>query len=439
MSHSTIGLGTRLASAWILLLLCSCVDPSTGDCPPVNEESFCATQQASYDSTQYIIIFDDSVSCEDQRQDILRAQALGARVLRQCGCGMFLMGISPDIDPNEHFASAQTQLEHTGGGDGNGSGFTRNYRFSVDVKGYDQQDFFRDSLEKRPKIIPNPVIVGMVDMGLEFSHPDLMPYLWINPMPNSNCFIGDDYSYNAYVNNGTDIYDAFGHGTHVGGILTLPSTQSGALDYNEAAKERLRLMSVKITKGNTTETDLFAAVCGIKYAISHGADVLNLSWGYYAPEPDPLLASVLKEAKQAGVLVIASAGNDGVSTDRCRHWPSGFSALKGYEHVLSVAALDSTGESLACFSNYGENTVQVAAPGTEVNSTFIGHGCNKLTGTSMSAPLVARYAAMLMLAEPDRDMAGIKAQLLTNLLPLGAPGAKSPDQKIPLTNDLICP
>ena len=178
----------------------------------------------------------------------------------------------------------------------------------------------------------------------------------------------------------------------------------------------------------------------IKYAIKHGVDILNLSFGYYAPKPDTAFQSLLLSAKDSGILIVTSAGNDGLDTDRCRHWPSGFSwqdSFPDFDHIISVAALREDTMQLARFSNYGQHSVQLAAPGTCVFSSFINHGCGKATGTSMAAPFVSRLAAILKLKNPLMDHKMLKLEINNLLNPISS--NKQPNRKIPSKTPLICP
>jgi subtilisin family serine protease len=426
---------------WLILLAmwigCEPIYTPPDGCPPKNTAQACPSTQSGYDRFQYILWFDDSVDCERRQQMVLRLQSIGAAPLRQCGCDLYLMGIPPSIDPNEHLTKAYTEMKHNGGG----GHLSRNYQFSVQpVSALDTGIQVNTQLPSQfPPRKASDLTVGIIDMGMDFDHNAIRPYFRMNAAANTNCYFGDELSYNSYVYNGTDIYDGNGHGTHIAGIIALESNEAVPRDYDPALKPGLDLLSVKITKGQTMETDLFAGVCGIKYAVERGVDILNLSWGYYAPEYDTLLAQVLTLARDSGVFVVTSAGNDGIDTDVCPHWPSGFSAMADYEHLISVASLDTTGQALACYSNYGEKSVQIAAPGTDVFSTYPLQSCATMTGTSMAAPFVARYAAMLALSRPALSGAALRSQVLSDATTFAGAGMRPPQVRVPISDELVCP
>ncbi len=115
------------------------------------------------------------------------------------------------------------------------------------------------------------------------------------------------------------------------------------------------------SSGNGTDT---AAAEAIDYAVNHGAKVINASWG--GSGTDPTIAAAIQYADQNGVIIVAAAGNNGTDDDNA-HCFSPASYSVDYPNVISVAAIGSNG-ALACCSNYGVGSVQLAAPGVNIFS-----------------------------------------------------------------------
>jgi hypothetical protein len=136
--------------------------------------------------------------------------------------------------------------------------------------------------------------------------------------------------------------------------------------------------------------------------------IANNSWGGsgYAAA----LGEVLERAEDAGILFVAAAGNEGADNDVEPSYPANFE----FENVVSVAAVDEAG-NLASFSNYGSTTVDIAAPGVGIYSTYPGNRYARLSGTSMAAPHVVGALALLFAAEPQLT----PAEALTRLYDSG--------------------
>ncbi len=134
----------------------------------------------------------------------------------------------------------------------------------------------------------------------------------------------------------------------------------------------------------------------VKYAVSHGAQVINMSFGI--PGGGQTLKNAIKEAIKAGVIVVASAGNENTSAPQ---FPA------AYPDVVAVAATD-LNDVKASFSNYGA-TISVSAPGTNVISAYPGGYYAEFSGTSFAAPMVAGEAALLRSLKTTASNASIDA------------------------------
>lgn len=242
-------------------------------------------------------------------------------------------------------------------------------------------------------------VVAVIDTGINYLHPDLASNLWRNEaeIPDNgvdddgNGYVDDYYGIDTY-NNDTDPADDNGHGTHCAGII-------GADGFNEigisGVAPKVQLMSLKFLseKGIGFTSDALEA---LSYAKAEGADILNMSWGNRSYSES--LAALLETCTEAGIIAVASAGNDADNCDNRPTYPGSY-PINGLMTVASVDDFD----NLSAFSNYGVDTVEIAAPGTNIYSTWIGNGApyQVLSGTSMAAPHVAGVCALLKSHFPD--------------------------------------
>jgi subtilisin family serine protease len=236
---------------------------------------------------------------------------------------------------------------------------------------------------------PN-VIVAIVDTGMRLTHADLAGNLWRNPSPSSSGYVNDLHGINALVPKtfagSGNPSDDNGHGTHVAGII-------GAVGNNgiggSGVAWRVQLMPLKFLRADGSGTTSANIAC-LDYAIAHGVSIINASYGsniYSAAEFD-----ALKKVREAGIIVVAAAGNDGANNDVVNQYPAGYLL----DNIVTVASTTRTG-ALASNSNYGAGSIDVAAPGDSVYSTFGSSDTayQTLSGTSMAAPHVAGALALL--------------------------------------------
>lgn len=233
--------------------------------------------------------------------------------------------------------------------------------------------------------------VAVLDTGVDIDHPDLVTNLWKNSKEtpdngkddDDNGYVDDYYGGDMRDGRGSGV-DYNGHGTHVAGIV-------GAVGNNGLGVSGVcwsgYVMSVRFmnASGSGSTSD---AVEGIEYAVKRGAKVINASFG--TTSKSSALQDAVDYAQEKGVLIVVAAGNDGKNIDKSPVYPA--SLTDG--NILTVAASTSSDE-LASFSNYGEKSVDVAAPGQEIFSTYMGDTYKSLSGTSMAAPYVAGMAGLL--------------------------------------------
>lgn len=241
------------------------------------------------------------------------------------------------------------------------------------------------------------VVVAVIDSGMDYEHPDLRDSVWTNPGEIAGNGIDDDA--NGYIDDvhGIDVWDGDStpqddaqHGTHVAGIIGATMNNSTGI---VGVAPRAKLLPVRFLSAQGSGS-MYGAVKALEYVIDlrlhHGVNIVavNTSWG--GPSYSRALEEALMAAASAGILVVASAGNDGYNNDLLPNYPSGYNV----SNIISVGALDADG-NLAPYSNFGASSVHVAAPGTEILSTVPGGSYATLSGTSMAAPHVSGAIAVL--------------------------------------------
>lgn len=270
--------------------------------------------------------------------------------------------------------------------------------------------------------------VAFIDTGIDYTHPDLVPALWINSaedINNNGIFdaadnnqidddgnglvddvIGWDFTDaprfadgGDYLTPDNDPRDEFGngHGTQVAGII---AAQENNMHGIAGLAPRVKLITLRCgtASGYLEEDDVARAIL---YAVEKKAHIINMSFGDEALSR--YLQDVIYYAYQQGVVLIASAGNS--ATDKV-HYPSGL------PEVISVGSSNEN-DGLAGFSNYG-NTVDLIAPGTNIYSTAVDGKYNSVNGTSFSAPIVSAVSALLLSQNAELSVEQIRNILKTS-------------------------
>lgn len=241
------------------------------------------------------------------------------------------------------------------------------------------------------------VIVAVADTGIDQNHVDLLS----NVIPGFNA-----------IDDNTDTSDNVGHGTHVAGII-------GALGNNGLGTSGImwdaKLMPVKVCVADGCP--LSAIASGISFAVSHGAKVINASYGGFAFSQTEFDA--IASANSQGVLFVAAAGNETNNNDVTPVYPASYNL----PNIISVAATDQN-DKLASFSNFGLNSVHVTAPGVYILSTITPGlsfspctgspfaGYDFCDGTSMAAPHVSGLAGLLFSYYPHFNYTQVRATIL---------------------------
>ncbi|MBI5402171.1 MAG: S8 family serine peptidase [Ignavibacteriae bacterium] len=240
------------------------------------------------------------------------------------------------------------------------------------------------------------VIIGVIDSGLDFLHPDLKGSYKINygEIPgngiddDNNGYVDDYLGWNFSGNNNNPADDnIFSHGTAVTGVLTA-GFNNGIGMASIAPACKVLVMKTFDAQGFGYDNDVASAVL---YAVSRGVKVINMSFGDYVYSS--LLRDVIRFAYSKNIVLVSSAGNDNSDV---LHYPSAF------DEVISVGASD-INDNKASFSAYGE-TVDLFAPGYQIlSASRLGKGSSEfnndyayINGTSFSAPLVSGISALLL-------------------------------------------
>lgn len=247
------------------------------------------------------------------------------------------------------------------------------------------------------------VTVAVIDTGVDYSHPDL----------KGRVNTANDYD---YVNKDKDAKDDEGHGTHVAGIIAAQLNAQGIAGV--AGNSSVKILPLKVLDAEG-EGDLYDVASAIMDAADLGADVINLSLGAElgdnqkkAPQT---LVDAITYAMKKGALVVAAAGNESSNADR--FVPASIAG------VVTVSAIDSD-RTLADFSNYG-SSVDIAAPGVDIISTYPGGRYVHASGTSQATPFVSGVAALLKTKEPDLTVKELTDRLLATATDLGKTGRDS--------------
>lgn len=255
------------------------------------------------------------------------------------------------------------------------------------------------------------VYVGVIDEGIQFSHPDLAANIWTNQWDpvdgvdnDGNGYTDDVHGWDFY-NDDPSVYDdgsldsQDSHGTHVAGTIgAVGGNGSGIAGINW----KVTIVPAKfLGPGGGYVSDAIAALDYLTDLHSrHGLDIVatNNSWG--GGSVDLFLQAAIERAGDAGMLFVAAAGNDSSNNDGGNAFPSNISCAKhangtprGYDCLISVASIDKFG-ALSYFSNYGATTVDLGAPGSDVLSTVPVSAYASYSGTSMAAPHVTGALAL---------------------------------------------
>lgn len=278
------------------------------------------------------------------------------------------------------------------------------------------------------------IYIGVIDEGVMYNHQDLAANMWINPYDPAD---GIDNDGNGYIDdvrgwdfnaNDNSIYDGTqdDHGTHVAGTI-------GAVGGNGIGVAgmvwNVQIITAKFLGGQGGT--LANAIRAINYLtdlkLRHGLNIVatNNSWG--GGGFSQMLLDAINRGGDAGILFVAAAGNGGSdkvgdNNDVVANYPSNYvctTPSRSWDCVIAVAALNKTG-ARAGFSNYGAATVDLAAPGVSIYSTYPGlngsSAYGAMSGTSMATPHVTGAIALYASTHPGMAPQQIRAAILSNTI-----------------------
>ncbi len=254
------------------------------------------------------------------------------------------------------------------------------------------------------------VIVGVVDTGVDYRHPDLIGNMWVDPRPGPSF---GSHGFNA-ITGSFDPLDDHSHGTHVAGTIGAAGNNGlGVVGVNWTT----RIMALKFlpASGAGTTAD---AIEAIGYAVQAKLDGVNVrilsnSWG--GGGFSQALRDMISAANDNGILFVASAGNATSDNDVTPAYPASYEVA----NVISVAATNNV-DGLASFSNFGLSSVDLGAPGRNILSTVLNGQYDYKSGTSMAAPHVSGAAALILATQPTLSVAGLTTALLNGVDPTPA-------------------
>ena len=264
------------------------------------------------------------------------------------------------------------------------------------------------------------ILVGVIDTGIDDTHPDLIANLWQNPGEtgpdgfgsdkstngiddDANGFI-DDYRGWDFANDDNNPFDGHFHGTHVSGTIGGAGNNTmGVAGVNWIAS----IVGIKFLDdgGSGATSD---GIDSIYYATLIKVRLTSNSWG--GGGFSQAMLDAIGDAHANGILFIAAAGNANVNNDTSPHYPSSYTNA----NLISVAATDRN-DARASFSNYGAIGVDLGAPGVDTLSTMPGGAYATKSGTSMATPHVSGAAALLWSFSPNVDHMAIRDAIFSGV------------------------
>lgn len=275
-------------------------------------------------------------------------------------------------------------------------------------------------------------VVAIIDSGIDATHPDLLTSLWSNPdeLPgnglddDANGYVDDTYGWD-FIENDNVPQDIDGHGTHLAGIIAA-GINNGVGGTGVCPGCRLMILRAE---------NVVQELTSITYAIDNGADIINASYGYdFFLEPEWL---AFRAAYEAGILVVAAAGNAAANDDMSigdldkdgQYDAPLFPAAFDLPGIISVAAsndYDQYGYATGCyyevgkvnpcfFTNFGHDSVDLAAPGVDIMTTSLASSSTVVDGTSFSAPMVVGVAGLVKSVHPEYDVIQLRNAVLNSV------------------------
>ncbi len=258
----------------------------------------------------------------------------------------------------------------------------------------------------------NKVIIGIIDTGVDYDHEDLAAHMWTNVQEatgvsgfddDGNGYVDDVHGWNAYRNNGNPDDDN-GHGSHTAGTIgAVGSNNKGIIGISQDVE----IIACKFLSrsGSGSTSDAIECFNYFNKLRTQGYDVrvTNNSWG-----GGGYSSALYNAMNNSDILHVVAAGNSGVNIDSSPQYPASYPL----PNIIAVAATDFN-DNYASFSNYG-NSVDIAAPGVDIASTYKNNGYVWMSGTSMAAPHVTGAAALAFSADDSLSTSSVKNLIMEN-------------------------
>lgn len=283
--------------------------------------------------------------------------------------------VSPFLTPDDHYFGRQWNMENGGGDVGPFPGI-----IGADIEAEEGWNIFTGSPD---------FIIAVIDSGMQLDHPDLEPNLWrneldpIDGLDNDGNGKVDDFVGWDFVTGDNEPDDPEGHGTHVAGIIgAIGNNAIGVAGINwECSLMPLRFIG-------SGRGMISGAISALEYAVDHDVRVSCNSWG--DDDHSQPLEDAIAAAGDKNHIFVTSAGNGQTNIDAEKVYPAALSL----PNIITVASIDHR-DRLTPKSNWGEGSVDIAAPGVYVLSTSNDSSYQFLSGTSMAAAHVAGVVAMV--------------------------------------------
>lgn len=277
------------------------------------------------------------------------------------------------------------------------------------------------------------IVIGELDSGVDYNHPDLNANIWTNPGGIGGCpagtrgfdVVGASSPCNPMDDNAAPPTSYGGHGTHVAGIMgALGDNGVGVAGVNWSTT----ILPVKAVDSNLYGSDA-TLIAGINKFMAAKTAGVNIRIVNYSPVQDstpndPALSQAIQAlgAPPFNILFVTAAGGavwpdgedwNGVNDDTSPHYPCSFDL----SNEICVAGSNQNGQ-LASWTNYGAQSVDLAAPGDNILSTLLYQPYGYISGVSMAAPQVSGAAALILSVDPTLSLSSLKADILGHVTPL---------------------
>ena len=247
-------------------------------------------------------------------------------------------------------------------------------------------------------------LIAVIDSGVDYKHVDLKNNIWVNKGEiagdgidnDGNGYVDDVHGYNFYDYNGDPMDSGF-HGTHCSGTIAAEGNNGKGLTGVNWSANIMPVQFLGEEGGSSV-----GAIDSIIYATKMGADIASNSWG-----GGPYSHFVREAISRYPGLFIAASGNSGTNNDLEPVYPASYDL----PNILTVASTDHN-DALSSFSCYGKESVDIAAPGSDICSTVPGDRYAIYSGTSMAAPHVSGVAALIMSQFPELSALEVKEAIL---------------------------